>query len=308
MSNSTNQSAALAPANARIGFIGIGNMGEPMAGHLARAGYKVQVYDIDRAKCERFAAANGATAAATLEELGRNANVIITMLLDGKLVEQVLLGRDGQPDAVLNTLTSGSIIIDMSSSSPIGTRALGEKLAQRGMLFIDAPVSGGVKGAVAGNLAIMTGGDRSLVDRCDPLLANIGKRLYIGPLGSGHAAKALNNYVSATGLAAAAEALIIAQRFGIAPQVMNDALNASSGRNNSTENKMAQFILSKKYNAGFTVGLMAKDLSLAMEVAEACKVDAELGHASLKVWKQAESALGGRADHTEIAKYLGDLP
>ena len=309
MPNSPSASGpALDPRTAKIGFIGIGNMGYPMASHLVKAGWSVQIYDIDRPKVERFVSTQGGSAAASLEEIGRNCNVIITILLDGRIVEKVLLGSAKDDDCVLKTLAPGSVIVEMSSSSPIGTRALGEKLAQRGMLFMDAPVSGGVKGALAATLAIMTGGEQALVERCDPLLAPMGKRFHVGSLGSGHAAKALNNYCSAASLATAAEAVIIGQRFGIAPQVLINILNASSGRSNSTENKIAQFVLNKKYDAGFALGRMAKDLTLAMEVADAFKVEAKLGHACLQVWKEAESALGGKADHTEIAKFLGDLP
>jgi 3-hydroxyisobutyrate dehydrogenase len=132
----------------------------------------------------------------------------------------------------------------------------------------------------------------------------MGKRFYVGTLGSGHAAKVLNNYVSAAGLAAAAEAVLVAERFGIDPQTLIDVINASTGRNNSTENKFAQFILNGKFNSGFALGLMAKDLTLAMEVAKACDVPAELGQATLELWKKAEQAVGGAADHTEIARFV----
>jgi 3-hydroxyisobutyrate dehydrogenase len=192
----------------------------------------------------------------------------------------------------------------MSSSAPVGTRKLGEDLREHGMSLIDAPVSGGVKGAVAGTLAIMIGGDKSIADRFDALLSSMGKRFYVGALGSGHAAKVLNNYVSAAGLAAAAEAVLVAQRFGIEPQTLIDVINASTGRNNSTENKFAQFILNGKFNSGFALGLMTKDLALAMEVAEACDVPAPLGHACLDLWRKAEQEVGGAADHTAIAKYV----
>ncbi len=284
-------------------------MGQPMASRLIKAGWTVQVYDIDAAKTKKFVAENGGTAAASLEEIGRNANVVITMVLDGHIVKKVLLGDGGASgDCVTRGLAKGSVIIDMSSSAPMGTRELGTELDGRGMLFMDAPVSGGVKGAVAGTLAVLMGGDRGLAERCDALLSVMGRRFYVGPLGSGHAAKSLNNYVSAAGLAAASEAIVIGQRFGIAPDVLTNVLNASSGRNNSTENKLSQFVLNKTYSAGFSLGLMAKDIGLAMEVAEALGVPAEFGHACLKQWKAAEASLGGKADHTEIIKVLGDLP
>lgn len=300
---------AISASTAKIGLIGIGNMGQPMASRLIKAGWNVQVFDIDPAKTKKFVSENGGSAAANLEELGRNSNVVIAMVLDGHIVRKVLLG-DGTAsgDCVMRGLAKGSVIIDMSSSAPMGTRELGKELSQRGMLFMDAPVSGGVKGAVAGTLAILMGGDRGLAERCDALLSVMGRRLYVGSLGSGHAAKSLNNYVSAAGLAAASEAIVIGQRFGIAPEVLTSVLNASTGRNNSTENKLNQFILNKTYSAGFSLGLMAKDIGLAMEVAEALDVPAEFGHACLKLWKGAETSLGGKADHTEIIKVLGDLP
>jgi 3-hydroxyisobutyrate dehydrogenase len=216
----------------------------------------------------------------------------------------VALGAAEGGDCLVTGMGRGSVIIDMSSSAPVGTRKLGEDLRVHGISLIDAPVSGGVKGAVAGTLAIMIGGDKSIADRCDGLLSAMGKRFYVGPLGSGHAAKVLNNYVSAAGLAAAAEAVLVAQRFGIEPQTLIDVINASTGRNNSTENKFTQFILNGRFNSGFALGLMAKDLALAMEVAEACAVPAELGHACLDLWKKAEREVGGAADHTEIARYV----
>jgi 3-hydroxyisobutyrate dehydrogenase len=156
-------------------------------------------------------------------------------------------------------------------------------------------------------LAIMVGGDEKLAKAVDPLLAPMGKRFYAGSLGAGHAIKVLNNYVSAAGLAAAGEAVLIARRFGIDPQTVINIINASSGRNNSTENKFAQFILNQKFNSGFSLGLMAKDISLAMEVAKACKVEAELGQACLALWKDAEAELGGKADHTEVVRHFGEV-
>ncbi|MGE5525259.1 MAG: NAD(P)-dependent oxidoreductase [Rhodospirillaceae bacterium] len=299
-------SGAIAPGTVRIGLIGIGNMGTPMGANLAKAGWQLTVYDTDPAKVEGFVKANGGTAAETLEEIGKTCRIVITMLPDGHIVRKVVLGADERSDCLVRGMERDAVIVDMSSSSPVGTRELGKELAARGIHLLDAPVSGGVRGAVAGTLAIMVGGDRELAEQLDGLLAPMGRRFYVGTLGAGHAAKVLNNYVSAAGLAAAAEALHIAERFGIEPPVILDVINASTGRNNSTENKFAQFIFNRKFNSGFALGLMAKDLTLAMEVAEACDVPAELGHATLKLWKDAETKIGGRSDHTEIARYVSE--
>ena len=298
------ETSSSASKEVRVGFIGIGNMGKPMARNLSKAGWKVTVYDTDAEKTQRFAAEHGAAAASSLTEVARGSDVVITMLPDGHVVRRVALGKDAADDSLVKGFAKGAVIIDMSSSAPVGTRELGEDLKKHGISLIDAPVSGGVKGAVAATLAIMVGGDKALAERYDSVLAAMGRRFHVGSLGSGHAAKVLNNYVSAAGLAAAAEAVLVAQRFGIEPQTLINVINASTGRNNSTENKFAQFILNGKFNSGFALGLMAKDLSLAMEVADACGVPAELGHATLELWKKAEQAVGGAADHTEIARFV----
>ena len=290
--------------NTRVGFIGIGNMGNPMAGHLVKAGWKVSVYDTDPEKVRGFTSAHGGSKAASLAELAKTSDVVITMLPDGHIVRRVALGKSPAEDSLVKGLAKRAVIIDMSSSAPVGTRELGKDLEKHQVSLLDAPVSGGVRGAVAATLAIMVGGDKALAERFDPLLSAMGKRFYVGSLGSGHAAKVLNNYVSAAGLAAAAEAVLVAERFGIEPQTLIDVINASTGRNNSTENKFAQFILNGKFNSGFALGLMAKDLTLAMEVADALEVPAELGHATLELWRKAEKAVGATADHTEIARFV----
>jgi 3-hydroxyisobutyrate dehydrogenase len=230
------------------------------------------------------------------------------MLPDGKIVRKVLCGTAGSNDGVLAGLAAGSLVIDMSSSAPVGTRELGAELAVRGVALVDAPVSGGVKRAVDGTLAIMAGGAAADIERCRPLLAAMGRDIFpTGPLGSGHAMKALNNYVSAAGLAAAAEAVLVGRRFGLDPAVMTDILNASTGRNNATENKLKQFILSRRYSAGFSLGLMAKDLRTALETAEATATPAPLAAACIALWNAAEARLGAAADHTAIAQYLETL-
>lgn len=228
--------------NTRVGLIGIGNMGGPMAGNLLKAGWKVTVYDTDAQKVRSFSAEKGAGAAGTLAELAKNSDVVITMLPDGHIVRRVALGKNADDDSLVKGFAKGAVIIDMSSSAPVGTRELGKDLAEQGIALIDAPVSGGVRGAVAATMSIMIGGDKALAERYDELLAAMGKRFHVGTLGSGHAAKVLNNYVSAAGLAAAAEAVLVAERFGIDPQTLINVINASTGRNNSTENKFAQFI------------------------------------------------------------------
>lgn len=285
----------------RIGFIGVGQMGNPMARNLAKAGFRLAIADSDPEAVKRLAATAPCEVPSDLAALGRACPAVITMLPDGRAVREVVLG--GQGNGVAAGLRPGSVVIDMSSSSPVGTRTLGQDLAARGIAFIDAPVSGGVKRARDGSLAIMVGGDDGTRERCRPLFEALGKHVFAtGPLGSGHAMKALNNYVSAAGLAAAAEAVLAGSRFGLDPAVIVNVLNASSGRNNSTETKFAQYILSRTFDSGFSIGLMVKDLRIAMEVARASAMPAPLGEACLGVWAHAEQMVGAGADHTAVVQ------
>lgn len=289
-------SAAIQPP-AKIAVIGLGNMGRPMAACVARAGYSVVGFDTFEAARAKHAETGG-TSAATAKEAVTDAAAVITLLPDGKIVRAAVEGFK-------EFLTPGTVVIDMSSSAPMGTRALGEELTAAGFGFIDAPVSGGVKRAIDGTLAIMAGGDGGSIDRVEPVLNAMGKSVFrTGPLGSGHAAKALNNYVSAAGLAAAVEAVAIGGRFGIDPNVLVDVLNASTGRNNSTENKLKQFVIPEKFTSGFALALMAKDIRTADELAHQIGVNAPLADEVAALWDAALEALGPSADHVEIGRYL----
>jgi 3-hydroxyisobutyrate dehydrogenase len=296
----------MAISNDVIGFVGIGAMGTPMAGNLARAGYKLMVYDLDAARTAALVSAHGVTVANNLAELGAAASIIITMLPDGKAVRTALCGQhDSFKDCLLERTQKNTLVIDMSSSSPMGTRELGHLLQQRGLQFIDAPVSNGVKGAVAATLSIMVGGDKAIFERVKPMLEKIGNQIYYaGPLGAGHAIKALNNYVSAAGLIAACEAMHAGQAFGIDPGVVVDIINTSSGMNNTTKNKCKQYMIAGTYNAGFSTGLMAKDVRTALEIAEAMHTSTLFAKPTAEVWNAMEKQLGFLSDHTEMNKFL----
>jgi 3-hydroxyisobutyrate dehydrogenase len=290
----------------KIGFIGIGAMGTPMAANLVKAGYELVIYDSDPRRTQAFVASHKAEVAASLEEIGRLCETAITMLPDGKAVRRVLCGEnDSFRDCVASGMKRVSIVIDMSSSSPVGTRELGPLLATRGIRLLDAPVSGGVKRAVTGELAIMAGGDGGLLEACRPMLEKLGAQIFhAGALGAGHAIKALNNYVSAAGLVAACEAVIAGRRFGLDPEVVVNILNASTGMNNTTKVKVKQFMLSGAFNAGFSTGLMAKDLRTALEIAETAGGPQLLAKHCVEIWNEAERRLGPGADHTAMFKFL----
>lgn len=290
----------------RIGFVGLGKMGVPMTRNLKRAGFQLGLNDIDLAAARSLGQELDSPVYERVSDLARDCRVVITMVPDGRIVRQVALGRDGEPNSgLIAGFAPGSVLIDMSSSAPVGTRKLGEDLAKHGIHMIDAPVSGGVRRAVTGQLAVMIGGDTEVIERCRPVLCAMGSQLFIvGALGAGDAVKALNNYVSAAGLLAAAEGLVAAQRFGLDPHKALEVLNASTGKNNSTENKFAQFIMSRSFGSGFSIGLMAKDLRTALELAEQVEAPMPLGRHCVPVWNEAEQSLGGNADHTEIVRIL----
>ena len=255
----------------------------------------------------------GVTAVAELGSVGDGADAVILMLPDSDIVERVVLGRlaseppraDGPNGGLLASLAAGATIIDMSSSDPARTRVLAEQVAAAGVTLIDAPVSGGVAGARAGTLMVMVGGPAEAFERFKPMLGAIGKRVvHAGDIGAGHAVKALNNLMSAAHLLASSEALIAGRRFGLDPAVMLEIVNGASGRSGSTENKWPNYVLTERYDAGFSVRLMVKDLNLALSIEHATGVPAAASEAVVATWEAALADLPPDADHTSIAQWL----
>ncbi|WP_130835349.1 NAD(P)-dependent oxidoreductase [[Erwinia] mediterraneensis] len=287
-------------AISNIGFIGLGMMGTPMATCLARAGYHLYLNDTDEARTRALCASTGASVLTT--DNIADCEALITMLPDSTIVEEVLLSRKWAAG-----LTAGAVVIDMSSSVPTRSRQLAARLQAMGLAWLDAPVSGGVKRAEQGELAILVGGEEKVLARCQALLETMGRSvLHIGAAGAGHAAKALNNYVSAAGLAATVEALHIAQRFGIDASVMTDVLNASTGRSNTSENKVKQFMLSGSYASGFALKLMDKDLHIAQALADDVNYPMTLGRSCIALWHRAAESASATTDHTEMYRLLAD--
>jgi 3-hydroxyisobutyrate dehydrogenase len=283
-----------------VAVIGLGNMGVPMGACLIKAGYAVTGFDLLEPARQKFVAAGGRVANAIASAVAA-ADVVIMLLPNGKIVRDAV-------SAMRAHLRTDTILVDMSSSDPIGTRSLGEELIAAGAAFIDAPVSGGVRRAVTGTLAIMVGGDGGTIDRVQPLLDAMGSSIFrTGALGSGHAMKALNNYVSAAGLVAAVEALQVGRKFGLDPALMTDILNVSSGRNNTTELKLKQFIISETFDDGFPLRLMAKDVRTADDVAHALGIATPLADLCAGLWDAAARELSEKANHTEMIRYLERL-
>ncbi|MEU3269432.1 NAD(P)-dependent oxidoreductase [Saccharomonospora sp. NPDC006951] len=280
-----------------IGFIGLGRMGLPMAGRLTSAGYRVLGFDLAEDARSRLAAEGGHAADDAASAAA--ADIVVLMLPDSGVVERVL----GQAD-VAAALGEGTLVVDMSSSEPLRTRALAEKLQAQGIGLVDAPVSGGVRGAEHGTLTIMVGGSDDEIARAEPMLGNLGTVVRAGGIGAGHAVKALNNLMSATHLWITSEAMHAGQRFGIDPEVMLAIVNGSSGRSGSTGNKWPNFILPGGYDSGFGLRLMLKDMRIAADLSRAVGIEPLLGDDAIGRWAAAADELADDADHTEIARWI----
>jgi 3-hydroxyisobutyrate dehydrogenase len=281
-----------------VGFIGIGSMGWPMAALLAKAGYPLFVSDADPARAKQFADEHKVRCVSANAEMARSCRLIVTMLPTSAIVEQVLLSADGFSSG----LQPGALIIEMSSGVPAHTQKIAKGLAERSVRLVDAPVSGGVKRAMTGDLAIMVGGAEADVAEALPLLSILGSNVMpTGAVGTAHAMKALNNLVSAAGFVAGVEALLIGKRFGLDTAVMVDVLNASTGMNNSTQKKFKQFVLPGAFNSGFGLDLMLKDIGIALDLARESGTTAPLSSATLQLWEAARNVLGAGHDHTEVA-------
>ena len=265
-------------------------MGQPMAANLAREGFAVRSFDL-----------NGSGNCRSIREAVTGAAVLITMLPDADAVREAVL-------EALPALGHGTLVADMSSSDPAATRALGTALEAHGITLIDAPVSGAQAKARDGTLAIMVGGSSEALERARPVLKAMGKDIFhVGPLGACHAVKALNNYLGAAGTLAGFEALLIARAFGLEPEPMIEAFNASTGRNYTTERKIPQQVLSGAFASGFSLALMAKDVGIAAGLARNLGVETPYLKETLKLWRAAQKRLPGAADHTEIYRYLEKL-
>ncbi len=274
----------------KVGFIGLGLMGNLMSANVARAGHKLQSYDI-----------NGKGNCGSASEAAKGADILITMVPDGKAVRKAVL-------AALPGLSRGAIVIDMSSSDPGTTRELGAVLRRKGIHMLDSPVSGAKAKAADGTLALMVGGDAKLLKKARPVLAAMGTEIFhTGGLGSGHATKALNNYLGAAGTAAGMEALLVGTKFGLNPKTLIDVINASTGKNSTTERKIPQQVFTKAFASGFAHALMTKDVGIARDIARSVKVKAPYLENTAKLWKTSLSRLPAGADHTEIYHYLRRL-
>lgn len=284
----------------KIGFIGIGNMGSAMAVHVARAGFDLTVFDANSEASQKFVALHGGKVAASLAELGRSVEVVITMLPTDEIVNAVILGEGG----VATTLAQGGIVADMGTSDPVATQALAAALKPRGIAVVDAPVMGGVVFARDGTLDIMAAGDADAIARVTPLLKSMGRSLIeCGAVGNAHALKALGNYINACAMINVVEAMTIGRKFGLETKFMADALLPMiNGRQHPLEKKVIPQVMTRQFNTGMAMGLIAKDIGIAVNTAKSLGAYAPLAECTQALWEAAVEKFGGQLDHTEVAK------
>lgn len=263
----------------RVGFIGLGHMGRPMAVNLAAKGFSVQAYDV-RPDIAAGLAADGIQWGGSVRRIAETSSLIFTMVFRGEQVREIML----DPDGICEHAASGTLVVDMTSADPAITRDLGPILEEKGIGFMDAPCSGGVEAAVKGTLTFMTGGDEAYLDRVQPLLDTMGKKvMHMGPLGSGHAMKLMNNFISATTMAATAEVVALARKAGIPAERVVEVLQTSTGTSDAATRKFPNYIFSDK-EIGFPINLMHKDIMTYLQFAEKIQIPTLISAATFQIW------------------------
>jgi 3-hydroxyisobutyrate dehydrogenase len=291
-------------AKPHIGFVGIGSMGTPMAKRVLGGGYPLTVFDIDGDKADRLAAEIQCRSAASLAELGRDADIVITMVQNGDIVREIMFGEGG----VASALRSGGILLDMSSADAMGTKAMGPKLAAQGIAMVDAPVSGGAWGAASGTLSIMIGtDDEAAYAAVEPLLRTMGDKLFrVGGLGTGHATKALNNMAAAISVVGCAEVYLMSREFGLDPARVFEIINVSTGQSWNSNLMANKRLPDPTQPLGFAMELMVKDLGLAADLARGLGLEAPITNAAHRIFAEASERLGP-TDITQLIPWLEGL-
>jgi 3-hydroxyisobutyrate dehydrogenase len=291
----------LAVRKQRIGFVGLGVMGLPMARHLATAGFPLSVFDLNPAPLAQLAHQSGVVVAQSLRAVAEASDIVITMLPSGREVSEVVLGKGG----LLRGFKAGDLLLDTSSSEPWHTREIAAQLAEHDVGMVDAPVSGAEAGAIAAELVFMVGGDAAAVKRVMPLLNVLGRRVFhLGPVGAGHVMKSINNLVTAVTFMATAEGLILGTGCGLDPAAMNEVLNESTGMSWITRNHIEPRILSRRFDDPFKLDLMMKDINIALQLAAGLPLRIPLSAWTQARWDEIRAASPKASSVSEIVRRL----
>jgi 3-hydroxyisobutyrate dehydrogenase len=284
----------------QVAFLGLGAIGRPMAERVA-ARHPLVVWNRTAARAEALARATGAVAAASPRAAASGADVVITCLPTSAEVEQLLEG----PDGLLAGLARGALLVDCTSGDPATSRRLAARLAAHGAAFLDAPVSGGTNGAAAGTLTVMVGGDAASLERARPVLASFGARIaHMGPVGTGHAMKAVNNALLAVNILAVGEGLAALVRAGVPARAALEVLNASSGRSFVSETLVPERVLTGEFPNTFRLALLHKDAGIAVDLLHQSGMDGPMLELAHRRYAEARRALGEDADYLEAIRLI----
>ena len=287
----------------KIAFLGLGAIGEPMASHLVKEPFELTVWNRSTDKARAFAAKHGTAVAATPAEAAKNAEVVITCLPSSREVKEIVLSESG----IAAGIARGALVIDCTSGDPATSREIATILSAKGADFVDAPVSGGVKGAQAGTLTVMCGGTEATIDRARPILERFGKKIVrCGDTGAGDAVKAMNQALLAIHIWSAGEVLAALARLGVDTHVALDVINGSSGRSNSSENLFTERVIGRAFPRTFKLALLDKDVGIAADIAKANGVPAPFIELAAQLFSEAHEILGEEADHVEAVKVIED--
>lgn len=284
----------------KVAFLGLGAIGAPMARHLAPL-YTLSVWNRTEDRARQFAADYKASAATSPADAARGASIVITCLPTSREVESLLDGADG----MLGALESGATLIDCTSGDPATSRRIAARLSERGVGFVDAPVSGGVSGATKGILTVMCGGDEATMQRARPILEAFGEKIvHCGPVGAGHAVKAVNQAMLGVHIWALSEGLVALEKAGVSTETALDVINASSGRSNTSMNLFPERVMTRAFPRTFKLALMDKDVRIAADFAREHGVTSPLLQLVSELLREARRELGEEADHVETVQVL----
>lgn len=287
----------------RLGFVGLGVMGWPMASHLSKAGYRLAVHDLEPGLAKKLADSlpNDALACTSYAQLAAQSDVVITMLPDGKVVQEVVLG----PDGLLVGFKAGSLLLDTSSCEPWLTQQTAKALSAKGVAMVDAAVSGAQWGAQEAKLVFMVGAAKVDLERVRPLLDCMGHKIHhLGEVGAGHTMKCINNTITSMTLTATAEGMVIGKKYGLDPTAMIDVLNDSTGGSWISQTHFKQRVINRRFDDPFKLTLMLKDIGIAMSLGREAQMPTPLCSLGQQLWTSASQAAGAEASVSELVRWI----